>query len=127
MVADSEELKKFDASEIHARRLSAKEVFMPKNGDHFIFPIADGTVKLSGRDAGVRKSTLTRFQKIFVVRGETQRSLNGKLTWPITERKRLSKHCVRLRRRLRRRIGKSEIGTILLKRSIKNLGLSDFD
>ena len=60
MVADSEELKNFDASEIHARRLSAKEVFMPKNGDHFIFPIADGTVKLSGRDAGVRKSTLTR-------------------------------------------------------------------
>ena len=48
MVADSEELENLDVSEIHARRLSAKEVFMPKSGDHFTFPIAYGPVKLSG-------------------------------------------------------------------------------
>ena len=57
MVADIEELEKMDASEIHAWRLIAKTVFMPKNGEHFIFPIADGTVQMSGRDQVVRKST----------------------------------------------------------------------
>ena len=31
MVADFEELEKMDASEIHARRLNAKEVVSPKN------------------------------------------------------------------------------------------------
>ena len=50
MVAEIEELETLGASEIHARRLNAKEVLMPKKGDRFIFPIADGTVKLSGRD-----------------------------------------------------------------------------
>ena len=39
-----------EASEIHARRLSAKELLKPINGDFFIF--ADGTGKLSGRDQG---------------------------------------------------------------------------
>ena len=29
---------------------------MPKNGEHFIFPIACGTVKLSGRDQVFRRS-----------------------------------------------------------------------
>ena len=48
------------ASEIHARRLNAKEIITPRSGEHFIFPLADGTVKLSGRDDGTRKSTLTR-------------------------------------------------------------------
>ena len=32
---------------IRARRLSANEVLMQKNGNHFKCPIADGTVKLS--------------------------------------------------------------------------------
>ena len=35
--------------------LNAKEVITPKNGQNFTFPIADGTVKLSGRDHGIRK------------------------------------------------------------------------
>ena len=39
MVADIEELEKIDASEIHARRLNAKEVLTPKNGEHFFPPI----------------------------------------------------------------------------------------
>ena len=30
---------------------------MPKNGEHFMFPTADGKVKLSGRDQVIRKST----------------------------------------------------------------------
>ena len=46
--------------EIHARRLNAKEVTVPKNGEHFIFPSADGTVKMSGGDQVFRKSTLIR-------------------------------------------------------------------
>ena len=56
VVADIEELEKMDASEIHARRLNAKEVLTPRNGEHFIFPIADGTVKLSGGDQLLRTS-----------------------------------------------------------------------
>ena len=38
LVADIEELEKMDASDIHARRLNAKEVLTPKNGETFIFP-----------------------------------------------------------------------------------------
>ena len=48
MVTDIEELEETDVSELHARRLNAKEVLMPKS-DNFIFPVADGTVKISGR------------------------------------------------------------------------------
>ena len=50
MVADIEELENLDASEIHVRRLNAKEVLIPNSNEHYIFPIADGTGKLSGRD-----------------------------------------------------------------------------
>ena len=50
MVADIEELEQMDASEIHARRLNAKEVLTPMKGDNFIFPLADGTVKISDGD-----------------------------------------------------------------------------
>ena len=57
LVADIEELEIWDASEIHARRLAAKEVLMPKSGDHFKFPIADGPVTSSGREQVFRKST----------------------------------------------------------------------
>ena len=57
MVADVEELESLDASGIRARRLSAREVLMQKNGEHFIFPIEDGTVTLSGRGQVLRTST----------------------------------------------------------------------
>ena len=50
MVTDFEDLENLDASEIDARRLDAKEVLMLENGGNFIFPITDGTVKLSGGD-----------------------------------------------------------------------------
>ena len=36
----------------------------PRKGEHFIFPIADGTVKLSGRAYGIRKSALMRDQVV---------------------------------------------------------------
>ena len=54
------ELEKMDASEFHARRLNAKEVLTPQNSEHFIFPIADGTVKLSGGDQVLRTFTFIR-------------------------------------------------------------------
>ena len=38
MVADIEELEQMDASEIHARRLKAKEVLTPMKGDNFLIP-----------------------------------------------------------------------------------------
>ena len=41
---------KLDASEIEPRRINAKEVLISQKGDEFIFPITDGTAKLSGRD-----------------------------------------------------------------------------
>ena len=41
LIADIEELEQVDASELHARRLNAKEVITPMRGDNFIFPDAD--------------------------------------------------------------------------------------
>ena len=61
-------------SEIHARRLNAKEILTPKNGEHFIFPIAGGMFKLSGGDQGIRKSTLIRDDP---ERGELRDDLRG--------------------------------------------------
>ena len=58
MVADIEELEEMDASELHARRLNAKEVLTPMKGENFIFPVADGTVKISGGDQVLRTFTL---------------------------------------------------------------------
>ena len=57
LVADIEELEEMDASEIHAGRLNAKEVLTSMSGEKFMFPIADGTVKLSGGDQVLRTST----------------------------------------------------------------------
>ena len=45
MIADIEELEEMDASGIHARRLSAKEVLTPIEGAILYSPVADGTVK----------------------------------------------------------------------------------
>ena len=52
MIADIEELEEMDASELHGRRLTAKEVLTPMKGEHFIFPFADGTVKNFWRTSG---------------------------------------------------------------------------
>ena len=47
MVVDIEELEEMDASEIHARRLNAKEMLTPLQNEKCVFPVADGTVKTS--------------------------------------------------------------------------------
>ena len=59
VVADLEELETMDASEIYSKRLNAKEVIFPKQGE-FIFPIADGRIKTPGGDQELRTSTLVR-------------------------------------------------------------------
>ena len=48
-----------DASEIYSKRLNAKEVIFPKEGE-FVFPIADGRIKTPGGDQELRTSTLIR-------------------------------------------------------------------
>ena len=60
LIADLEELETMDASEIYSKRLNAKEVIFPKEGE-FIFPIADGRIKTPGEDGqgdGVPKAGL---------------------------------------------------------------------
>ena len=59
LIADLEELETMDASEINSKRLNAKEVIFPKEGE-FIFPIAGGRIKTPGEDQELRTSTLTR-------------------------------------------------------------------
>ena len=46
-----------DASEIYSKRLNAKEVIFPKEGE-FIFPAANGRIKLSGGDSGTENTHL---------------------------------------------------------------------
>ena len=41
-----------DASEIHAKRINAKEVLTPMQGEICLFPVADGTVKNRWRRSG---------------------------------------------------------------------------
>ena len=75
MVADIEELEEKDASELHARRLNAKEVLTPQRSGNFIFPVADGTVKIFGRQQRQRTSTFKRDRP---ERREEQEILQGK-------------------------------------------------
>ena len=42
------------------RRLNAKEVLTPQRSGNFIFPVADGTVKILGGEQRLRTSTLIR-------------------------------------------------------------------
>ena len=67
LIADLEELETMDASETHAKRLDAKKVIFPKQGE-FVFPIADGRIKTLGGDEDLRTSTLIRQRSI---RGES--------------------------------------------------------
>ena len=63
LIADLEELETMDASEIYSKRLNAKEVIFPKQGE-FIFPIADGRIKTPGGDQELRTSTLVRHRPV---------------------------------------------------------------
>ena len=53
-----------DASEICSKRLNAKEAIFPKEKAEFIFPIADGRIKLLGGDQDLRTSTSIRNRPI---------------------------------------------------------------
>ena len=68
LVADVEALETMDASEIYSKRLNAKEVIFTKENGKFIFPVADGRIKLPGGDQELRTSTLIRERPI---RGES--------------------------------------------------------
>ena len=59
LIADLEELETMDASEIYSKRLNAKEVIFPKQGES-ISPIADGRIKTPRGDQELRTSTLVR-------------------------------------------------------------------
>ena len=63
-----------DASEIRARRLTAKEVLTPVENEKIVFPVADGTDKISGGDRRLRTSTLIRDRP---EPGEEQEILRG--------------------------------------------------
>ena len=63
LIADLEELETMDAPEIYSKRLNAKEVIFPKQGE-IIFPIADGRIKTAGGDQDLRTSTLVRHRPI---------------------------------------------------------------
>ena len=64
LVADLEELETMEASEINSGRLNAKEVIFLKENGKFIFPVADGRIKIPGGDQELRTSTLIRQQSI---------------------------------------------------------------
>ena len=51
-IADVEELETMDASEIYSKRLNAKELIFPKQNGKFIFPVADGRIKIRWRRSG---------------------------------------------------------------------------
>ena len=57
-----------DTSEIYSKRLNAKEVIFTKENGQFIFPVADGRIKLPVGDQELRTSTLIRERPI---RGES--------------------------------------------------------
>ena len=79
LIADLEELETMDASEIYSKRLNAKEVIFPKQGE-FIFPIADGRIKPIGGDQDLRNIHLgygiDQFEeKVILTFLETQKGL----------------------------------------------------
>ena len=53
-------LKKLDASEIYPRRLNAKEVLTTHKDGEFVFPVADGSATVSGRDYEFQEPTPRR-------------------------------------------------------------------
>ena len=60
LIAEIEDLEKLDASETNPRRLNAKEVLITQKDGEFIFPVADGSTNLLGRDYEFQEPTLRR-------------------------------------------------------------------
>ena len=57
LIANLEDFEKLDASDVYPRRINAKEVLISQKDGEFVFPVADGTAKLSGRDFEFRVPT----------------------------------------------------------------------
>ena len=53
-----------DTSEIYPLRIKTIDVLISKKGEAFMFPVADGTAKLSGKDYEFRAPTLRREQTV---------------------------------------------------------------
>ena len=53
-----------DASELYLKRLNAKEMIFHQENGKFIFPIADGRIKLPGGNQDLRTSTSIRHRPI---------------------------------------------------------------
>ena len=51
---DFEELEELDASEIHAKRVNAKELTLPERVKIANIAVADGTVQSYGRNQGLK-------------------------------------------------------------------------
>ena len=62
MTANLEDLERLEASQTYPGRRNAKEVLVSQEDDVFVFPAADGTAKLIGRDYKFREPTLSREQ-----------------------------------------------------------------
>ena len=60
LIAEIEDLEKLDASETYPRRHNAKEVLITQKDGEFVFLVADGSAKLSGRDYEFQEPTLRR-------------------------------------------------------------------
>ena len=75
VVADIEELEEMDASEIHARRLNAKEVLTPMKGDNLYSQSRMEQSKHLGGDRHLKTSTLIRDHP---ERGKEQEVFRGK-------------------------------------------------
>ena len=74
-----------DASEIYSKRLNAKEVIFPKENGNFIFPVADGRIKLPWRRSGTENIHLgygiVQFEeKVTLIFLENQKGLFHHLT-----------------------------------------------
>ena len=53
LTADLEDFEKLDVSNIYPRRINAKEALNRQKDDEFLFPIAEGTATLPGRDCEI--------------------------------------------------------------------------
>ena len=62
LIVDIKELEKMDASEICPWRINAKEILIRQTNDEFLFPFADGTAKLPGRDYEGAKVSVENFK-----------------------------------------------------------------
>ena len=66
-----------DASDIYPRRIKVKEALISQKDDEFVFPFADGTAKLFGRDHEFREPTPKREQP--VMSEDLSREIQGEL------------------------------------------------